>query len=471
VALTADYAATVLTRTDLLGAISEEVGRLVRRPLTTAAREAENRVGAWMAEAGATVTRDAVGNVFGRREGVEFWGSGSPGDRGRHTPGSSVRAHDGGDPTVAAGGSVSTTAASGPVLVIGSHIDTVRDAGKYDGPLGVALGIAAMAHVAAREVRGHPRLPFALEVAAFAGEEGVRFAAPFLGSRVATGTLPSSWLDRTDDAGITLACAIREAGGDTQSTTSAHARYRPGTVIAYLEPHIEQGPVLDLADEALGIVPAIVGQARVLLTFTGQANHAGTTPMTARRDALAGAATTVVAVERVAQKTQGLVATVGEIAIAPGAANVVPGAATLTIDVRHADDDVRRGAVERILDAAGEAAAVRSLDLAVAEEFQVAATPCDERVTGAIRSAATRLGMGQLREVMSGAGHDAMVMAAVAPVGMLFVRSPGGISHHPAEAVIPEDVHAAFGVLVATIDEIAMQVRAGSFPAPQEITA
>jgi allantoate deiminase len=242
-------------------------------------------------------------------------------------------------------------------------------------------------------------------------------------------------------------------------------------VIAYLEPHIEQGPVLDLADEALGIVPAIVGQARVLLTFTGQANHAGTTPMTARRDALAGAATTVVAVERVAQKTQGLVATVGEIAIAPGAANVVPGAATLTIDVRHADDDVRRGAVERILDAAGEAAAVRSLDLAVAEEFQVAATPCDERVTGAIRSAATRLGMGQLREVMSGAGHDAMVMAAVAPVGMLFVRSPGGISHHPAEAVIPEDVHAAFGVLVATIDEIAMQVRAGSFPAPQEITA
>ena len=467
VAWTADLAATALSRTDLLGAISEEAGRLVRRPLTPAARAGEDLVATWMAQAGATVTRDAVGNVFGRRDGARDW------DIPAHPEGERVSAGAESGPRLIGPEAVpvQTGEAYGPALVIGSHIDTVRDAGKYDGPLGVVLGIAAMAHVAAREAVGHPPLPFALEVAAFAGEEGVRFSAPFLGSRVATGTLPLSWLDRTDEGGVALSRAIQDAGNEAQTTNPAYARYRTGAVIAYLEPHIEQGPILDLADEALGIVPAIVGQARLRLAFTGQANHAGTTPMAARRDALAGAAVTVVAAERVARETPGLVATVGEITTAPGAANVVPGAATISIDIRHADDDVRRTGVERILETAREGAAARSLDLAVTVELEVRATPCHAGVTAAIQAAASQLGMGRLREVMSGAGHDAMVMASVAPVGMLFVRSPRGISHHPAEAVIPGDVEAALRVLVATIDEIAMQVRRGLFPTPQEMTA
>ena len=456
----ADLAATALSRTDLLGAISEEAERLVRRPLTPAARAGEDLVAAWMTEAGAVVTRDAVGNVFGRRDGATGWRPEPNGGRG----GRPLRS-----PVPVEGGGVSLGAAGRPALVIGSHIDTVRDAGRYDGPLGVVLGIAAMAHVAAREAAGHTELPFALEVAAFAGEEGVRFSAPFLGSRVATGTLPEAWLDRTDEAGMSLADVIQEVGGDVDVWSSA--RYRPGDVIAYLEPHIEQGPILDLVGEALGVVPAIVGQARLRLGFAGHANHAGTTPMDARRDALVGAAATVVAVEQVARGTPGLVATVGEIVIAPGAANVVPGAATISIDIRHADDEVRRAATDRILGAAHAAAVPRQLDLAVTVELEVAATPCDAGVTAAISAAASRLGMERLREVTSGAGHDAMVMAALAPVGMLFVRSPRGISHHPDEAVVPGDAEAALRVLVATIDEIAMQVRMGSFPAPQGVMA
>ncbi len=423
---TAELVATALARADRLGTISEEVGRLVRRPLTPAAREAEDLVAGWMAEAGAAVTRDAVGNVFGRREG----------------------------------------ASPGPALVIGSHIDTVRDAGRYDGPLGVLLGIAAMAYVAAREDEGDPALPFPLEVVAFAGEEGVRFAIPFLGSRAATGTLPGSWHGRTDEDGIALADAIRAAGGDPAATGPDGARYRAGEVVAFLEPHIEQGPVLDHAGEALGVVPAIVGQARLRVAFTGHANHAGTTPMAARRDALAGAATVIVAAERVARETRGLVATVGEVTVGPGAANVVPGAASISLDVRHAVDAVRREAVEAILAVAREAAAARVLDVDVAVEMEVAATPCHPAVTDAIQAAAIRTGMGALREVTSGAGHDAMVMAELAPVGMLFVRSPGGISHHPAEAVLAGDVLAALRVLLATIDELAARVRAGTFPGP-----
>lgn len=427
---TAELAATVMARADRLGSISEDAGRLVRRPLTGPARDAEDLVASWLTEAGATVTRDAVGNVFGRLENA---GNG------------------------------------GPALVIGSHVDTVRDAGRYDGPLGVLLGIAAMAYLAAREDEGDPGLPFALEVVAFAGEEGVRFAAPFLGSRFATGTLPDEWLARADDEGITLAGAICDAGGNPDAPP--RARYRGADVVAYIEPHIEQGPVLDLAGEALGAVEAIVGQERLRLAFTGQANHAGTTPMPARRDALAGAAEAILVAERVARDVPGLVATVGEIAVAPGAANVIPGAATITMDIRHADDSVRVSAVGSILEAARQAAASRDLDLVVTPEMEVAATPCHGAVTAAIQAAARRTGMGPLRVMTSGAGHDAMVMSSVAPIGMLFVRSPGGISHHPSESALGGDVLAALRVLIATVDEVATKVRAGSFLARSEVVA
>lgn len=422
---TAGLAAALMARADRLGAISEEDGLLVRRPLTAAARVAEDAVAAWMGAAGADVARDATGNVFGRRVG----------------------------------------AATGPALVVGSHLDTVRDAGRYDGPLGVLLAIAALEYVAAREVEGDPPLPFPLEVVAFAGEEGARWA-PFLGSRVATGTMPADWPDRIDEDGISLARAVRDAGGDPGTLGPAHARYRRGDVLAYLEPHVEQGPVLDQAGEALGVVPAIVGQARLRLAFAGQANHAGTTPMRARRDALAGAAEVVLAAERVARAMPGLVATVGQVTVAPGAANVVPGAATVSLDVRHPTDIHWQVGTGIILDAARAAATARSLALDVSSEMEVAATPCDAALVEAVQAAAVRTGMGALRVVPSGAGHDAVVMAAVGPVGLLFVRSPGGISHHPAEAARPEDVLAALRVLLAAIDEVAARVRSGRIPVP-----
>jgi allantoate deiminase len=473
----ADIAAIALARIDLLGAISEETGRLVRRPLTVAAREAEDLVAVWMTEAGAAVTRDVVGNVFGRRQSPNGRQS-EVDDQGAVAADLVVTAATQRTAMVPLGIRPSAEREHGssgsegaPILIIGSHIDTVRDAGRYDGALGVVLGIGAVAHIAAREAAGHPALPFALEVVSFAGEEGVRFAAPFLGSRVATGTLPRPWLDRTDEEGIALARAIIECGGNADAATPAHPRYYAGGVVAYVEPHIEQGPVLDTAEEPLGVVSAIVGQTRLRLTFGGHANHAGTTPMDARRDALAGAAATVVAVEAIARATAGLVATVGEMTIAPGAANVVPGAATISLDIRHARDEVRLGATDRMLDAARDASASRSLELAVAVELEVAATLCDAAIMGAISTAAQHLGLGTLRELTSGAGHDAMVMASVAPVGMLFVRSPKGVSHHPSETVVPDDVHMALRVLVATVDEIAMRVRDGSFPMLQKVPA
>jgi len=394
--------AEVLARCEALTRFSEEPGRLTRTFLRPPVRDAHDALTGWMRAAGLAVRRDAVGNLIGRR----------PGRGGR-------------------------------VVVVGSHIDTVPDAGKYDGVLGVLLGVAAAQALAGRTS------PRTLDVVAFAEEEGVRFRTPYLGSRAVCGRFDPELLTLTDAAGVTLAQALRDFGLDPAELPTA--AYPPGQVAAYVEAHIEQGPCLEALDRPLGVVRAIIGQSRFLLRFVGRAGHAGTQPMELRRDALAAAAAFVIAVERTARATAGLRATVGRLTVAPGAVNVVPGEAELSLDVRHAYDAVRARAVNDLLAEAHALASKRELMLSVEPVAEQPAVALDaaltERLTAAVR--------GQGHEPValdSGAGHDAAVMAGLCPAAMLFVRSPDGVSHHPDESVRPEDVRAALGVLVRFLE-------------------
>lgn len=323
-----------------------------------------------------------------------------------------------------------------PRMLIGSHIDTVPDAGAYDGALGVVLALALIEKLA--ENPGAP-LPYDIEVVAFSEEEGVRFAVPFIGSRALIGDIDDELLCQTDTHGITLVEAIRHFGLDPAKIP--HAVLHPDT-FSFVEFHIEQGPVLEDLDLALGVVDAISGQTRYEVTFRGKANHAGTSPMYLRHDALAGAAEWITAVERHAQSTSGLVATVGRIEAHPGATNVIPGEVRVSLDIRHASDPIRLAALEALLADAHEIASRRSLTLEIVQQFHASAIPMDPRLAGALEAASQATGSRPHR-MASGAGHDAMVLARRLPTAMLFLRSPGGVSHHPAEAVRLEDVQAA----------------------------
>jgi allantoate deiminase len=325
------------------------------------------------------------------------------------------------------------------VLVIGSHIDTVPDAGKYDGVLGVMLGLAAV------QALGGRRLPFGIDVIAFGDEEGVRFGVPYLGSLAASGRFDPRLLERVDAGGITLAEAYRMFGLDPSRI--AEAAYPPGGLLGYLEAHIEQGPVLEALGAPLGVVEAIAGQSRIRAEVRGRAGHAGTSPMAGRLDALAAAAELILEVERLGRSVDGLRATVGTIAVEPGASNVVPGTARLSIDIRHVRDDVRTAAVADFRARAASLTATRGVGWVVTREDHDAAVPADpasiERLARAVAAA------GHVpHRLASGAGHDAAVMAAVAPMAMLFLRSPGGVSHHPDESVRPADVAVALEVMV-----------------------
>ncbi|MFO7170205.1 MAG: allantoate amidohydrolase [Chloroflexota bacterium] len=391
----------LMERCDALAAISEEPGRLTRRYGTEALRRAQELVTSWMRAAGMTVRRDSVGNLIGRYE------AGRAGAR---------------------------------TLLLGSHLDTVRDAGRYDGPLGV---LAALACVERLHERGE-RLPFAVEVLAFADEEGLRFRTAYLGSSALAGTFDPAWLERTDPDGITLAEAIRAFGGDLGDL--AGARRQAEELIGYCEVHIEQGPVLEALGLPVGVVTAIAGQSRFSISFQGEAGHAGTVPMALRRDALCAAAELVLAAEATARAEVGLVATVGQIEALPGATNVIPGRATLSLDVRHQDDATRRRAIERLRAEAERIAATRSLELSWQLVQEHPPVPMDAALSGLLRRAVEETGL-QAHALPSGAGHDAAVLAALAPVAMLFVRCRGGVSHNPAESVAEEDVAAALDVL------------------------
>jgi allantoate deiminase len=383
----------VMRRCDELAACTEEPGMITRPFATPSLARAQDHVRGWMEEAGMTVTRDNIGNLRARYPGTA----------------------DG-------------------VLLLGSHLDSVRDAGRYDGPLGVMVAIAAVQrlHDAGR------RLPFAIEVLAFADEEGLRFGATYLGSRSVAGRLGDDDLGRTDADGVTMADAIRNAGGNPDQIRDD--RWDDQRPLGYVEVHIEQGPVLEQLGLPVGVVSAINGQSRYDLTFTGEAGHAGTVPMERRRDALVAASLFVTVVDH---HEPGLVSTVGKLSVRPGAANVIPGEVSLTLDVRSPSDEQRSEWCAKFLGVAEEIGRRRNVGVTIAPISERAAVQCSPRISGLLKQA---IGENAV-EVPSGAGHDGVYMSEITDVGMLFVRCKGGISHNPAESVETADVAVAIDVL------------------------
>ena len=405
----------IMERADLLAACSESPERLTRTYLSPEHAAANELVLAWMREAGMAGRVDPAGNALGRYEG--------------HAPGL-------------------------PALILGSHLDTVRNAGRYDGMLGV---IAAIACVKALHERGE-RLGFALEVVGFGDEEGVRFQSTLLGSRALAGSFDMALLERRDAAGIDMAQAMRDFGLDPKRIPAAARRAEE--VLAYLELHIEQGPVLEAEGLPLGVVTSIAGATRLRATVTGTAGHAGTVPMAGRKDALAAAAEAVLAVERICGGEPELVGTVGWLEVEPGAVNVIPGAVRLSIDIRAAGDEARLRAVEAVSAAISEICARRGTELSLERLHESPSCPCAPWLIEQLSAAVAREGL-PVRRLASGAGHDAMAMAALTEVGMLFVRCKGGISHHPEESVTAEDAAAGARALLHFIRAFEPDARAG----------
>ena len=379
-------AENVICRCRLLAACTEEPGRITRTFLSPPMKRVHELVGSWMEEAGLRVSIDAVGNIRGRR------GSG-------HTR-----------------------------IMIGSHLDTVPNAGAFDGILGVVMGIELA------------KDDYNVEVIGFSEEEGVRFGVPFIGSRALVGTLQNILTDPMSDA-------IRAYGLDPANLPNAML---DPTTAAYFEIHIEQGPVLESLNRPIGIVDTIVGQSRWALTFTGFANHAGTTPMALRRDALAAAAEFILTTEKEALSVSGLAATVGRCEVLPNVGNVVPGSVDISLDVRHRDDGIRTAAVSRLILEAHDIGRRRSVDLAAKQLLNQASVHMSPELTQLLAD-------GDGFRISSGAGHDAMILAPVIPSSMLFIRSPGGISHHPSESVRTEDVAAALEVSAGFIRKWSQQ--------------
>jgi len=397
----------IVGRINRLAAISETPEHLARVFLTREHRAAADLIQSWMVEAGMHAHLDAIGNVCGRYEG----------DR----PGL-------------------------PCLMLGSHYDTVRDAGKWDGPLGLITAICCVADL---HKRGR-RLPFAIEVTGFADEEGVRFASTLLGSRAVAGTFVESALGVKDAAGISMRDALVQFGLDPDHIGAA-ARAR-SELLAYVELHIEQGPVLEGLNLPVGVVTAIAGATRLAASLTGMAGHAGTVPMLLRRDALAGAAECIVAIEEFCRTDEGgLVGTVGYIHAMPGATNVIPGQVSFTIDIRAPSDAHRKLAVTDIVREIEAIAKRRKLVLQLDVTHENRTVPCAPWLKIQVAEAIAAEGF-RVFELPSGAGHDGMAMIDIADVGMLFVRCRGGISHHPDEHVEAADVDAGARVLLRLIE-------------------
>lgn len=333
-------------------------------------------------------------------------------------------------------------------LVIGSHLDTVADAGRYDGVLGVMMGIAVVEALRQANVA----LPWAIEVIGFSEEEGVRFRLPFIGSRPLTGTFDEALLTLQDDAGVSLGQALSAFGCDPNAISDC--RETPGSIVTYIEPHIEQGPLLEATHQPLGVVTAIAGQTRLTVEWAGEGGHAGTAPMNLRNDPLPIAGRWAIEVEDAGRTTPGLVATVGRLSVDPNVPNCIPRCVTASLDVRHQDDAVRIAAVEKLLALAEELAQAANLAMRVERQHEHSAVTMDARLVEVLANSVTEV-QGSPQRMVSGAGHDAGVMAAVAPTAMLFLRSPGGVSHHPAEAVEESDVAIGLRVLVHYIHALA----------------
>lgn len=401
-----------------LGAISSEPQRLVRLYLSPEHRKAADLVGAWMREAGMAVSEDALGTVRGH------W----------HTE-------------------------KKKRLLIGSHIDTVIDAGKYDGPLGVVAGILAVRELAERNVD----LPFGIDVLAFGDEEGSRFRTTLAGSSACAGVFDRSSLAFPDRNGISLADAIKAYGHSVDAIPAA--AYDPSDVVAFVEVHIEQGPVLEAKGLPLGVVTGIVGQSRMRVVVLGEAGHAGTVPMHMRQDALAGAAELMLLIERTALENQddGMVATVGRIEASPGATNVIPGRVGFSLEFRSSSDAKRKAAIDQIKADAQRIGVRRKLEFAFEPFHETNTTACTPALQDLMADAIVSLGYQTVR-LPSGAGHDAQVMAKLCPMAMLFVRCKGGVSHNPAEFASEADMGLSVAALVRFIERLGTEAAAGSAP-------
>ena len=400
---------------DALATISAEPDRLTRLFLSPEHKRAAALTGEWMRRAGLTVRMDALGTMHGLL------------------------------PATVEGPKV------GKRLLVGSHLDTVVDGGRFDGNLGVVAGIVAVEEIRARGIR----LPFALEILAFGDEEGVRYPKTLISSSAIAGTVNTAVLEMTDAGGMTMGAALAEFGADADHITAE--AYRSADVLGYLEVHIEQGPVLEQAGEPLGLVSAIASQGRYRLSVRGEAGHAGTVPMALRHDALAAAGEMMLAIETVARQGAGssLVATVGEIRVSPGASNVIPGGAEFSLDLRAADDETRATAASEIRVTTQQIAARRGVVVGIETVHEKPVAVCAPRLRRAIAAAIESVTGGTPRELMSGAGHDGQAMIHLTDIGMIFVRCRGGISHNPLEFVTVADIGLAVEALIRTIVKIA----------------
>lgn len=398
----AGAARRLVLRINRLARVSDESGATTRTFLSPAMLRANALVGGWMRAAGLSVRVDSAGNLIGRAEGQS---------KGSKT------------------------------LLIGSHLDTVRGAGRFDGALGVLLPMAAMELLRGRGVE----LPFAVEILGFSEEEGVRFSSAYIGSKAYAGLLRNSDLKLRDMGGTSLGEALATFNGRRFSRPRpAHSR---DELMGYVEVHIEQGPVLETRGQAVDVVRAIAGQTRARVVFRGRAGHAGTTPMRLRRDALAGAAEFILTAESLAWRRPPLVATVGSISARPGVANVIAGESELSLDVRHPIDGKRLGALRELKGAARRIARRRGLACTIEVTQDNSAVACSRELTGLLAQCVRRR-EGRSEALTSGAGHDAVILSSLAPVAMLFTRCRGGLSHHPDEFVKPSDLAAALRILV-----------------------
>ncbi|MRT57994.1 allantoate amidohydrolase [Enterobacteriaceae bacterium RIT693] len=400
----------VMDRADQLAAISESAGQLTRVYLSVQHLRANQLVAGWMAQTGMTTWQDAVGNICGRYEGKQE---------------------------------------GAKAILLGSHLDTVRNAGRYDGMLGVLCALEVVAYLHQHNLQ----LEQAIEIVGFGDEEGTRFGITLLGSRGLTGTWPGHWLNCEDASGVSVAQAMVLAGLDPSRIANAE---RPKTDFsAYLELHIEQGPVLEEEDLALGVVTAINGACRLNCSFTGHAGHAGTVPMALRKDALAAAAEWMTLIEATTRRYgPDEVATVGTLSCAPGAVNVIPGDVKLTLDIRSPHDESLERLLNQLL-AEGEAiAARRGVQFSAEAYYAIPATPCDAKLQATLAQAVSDV-QGRCLSLPSGAGHDAIAIAERWPSAMLFVRCEKGISHHPAEAVIESDVALAVQAFTQAVTKLA----------------
>ncbi|HEY1287371.1 MAG TPA: allantoate amidohydrolase [Burkholderiales bacterium] len=394
-------ASRIMQRCDALARHSELPGGLTRVFLSPEGRAAGEAVLGWMREAGMQASLDAMGNAVGRYEGAR---------------------------------------AGLPCLMLGSHLDTVRDAGKYDGMLGVISAIECVDVLN----RKKEKLPFAIEVIGFGDEEGVRFGTTLLGSRAIAGTLDPEVLHTKDSGGASIAQALLHFGLNPEDLP--RVKRKRSDVLAYAELHIEQGPVLEAEGLPVGVVTAINGFSRLRITLRGEAGHAGTVPMPLRRDALAAAAECVLMVERAANKVPELVGTVGRIEAKPGAINVIPGEVQFTVDVRAPEDSVRDEAVAEVQREIARIAAQRRLEARIESLQDFGSSACAPWLMRQLERAVGARGV-RVRRLPSGAGHDGMAIKAIADIAMLFVRCKGGVSHNPAESITEEDAAIGAGVL------------------------